>query len=270
MTYETREQSRDSGEPIEFVQFARDGFFWRYTSDTEDQVFRGNLYTALPGFFRGPIEQSDEPITMQLQLTLPRTATIAAEFIGSPWPAAMRVIVYRNHRGEPTGAGVRIWSGRVAGASFDRSDLVLACTTVEAVFKSQVGKHVYARECPYMLGDALCGVDLEGHTFDATITARSLDGRTVTVTGPGDLGATPSHYASGVFLADPRRSLIRSEAAGVLILQTPLVGLEVGQAVRVQRGCARTAAVCEDVFDNLDRRGAFPRLPLRDVWKRLT
>lgn len=273
MTYETREVSRYAGAPIEYIQFSRNGVFWRYTSDVEDDTtFRGFTWLAVPGVTRSDISQSDETTTMQLQISLPRTATVAQLFIGSPSPEPIRVLWLRNHRGESTAEGHQVWSGYVVAAEFHDSVLTLTCTTTEASQGGQLGKVPYARLCPVMLYGPLCGADRTAHTFDATVTAVSVNARTVTVTGPGDLGATPRRYTAGVLKTPNGEShfILKEDAAGEMILQTPAIDVLTGDTVQVTRGCDHSFEMCVSPFDNRARFAGYPLIPRRNVHKRIT
>jgi len=269
MSYDSREISAASGAPIEYLQFERNGTYWRYTSAETDQTFNGNIYTALAGIERGPIEQTEEDSSMQLSITLPRTIDLAAQFIGSLSPFPVSVTLWRNHRNEAAGDAKVIWLGEVAGVTFRDSTLTLLCTTEETALGGQVGRLTFSRTCPNMLYDSLCGVVAASHTFNATVTVKADSGRTITVTGPADLGSSPSHYASGVLFTSLYVSFIISEgAAGVFTLQTPLPDLIIGQTVSLRRGCNRTASVCNSLFSNLPRFQGYAKIPLRNTWKR--
>lgn len=271
MTFDSRETSRDDASWVEFLLFQRGGQKWRYTFEHQTTVFQGASHFSAPGLRRGPIQQSDEDVTMQLRITLPRTASIAQEFIGSPVPEPISVTLYRNHRGESDAEALPAWWGEVSSARFVGSELELLCSTEESVFGGQLGRMKFSRNCGNMLGDELCGVDMELHTFPATVTAVDPFGREVTVTGPADLGASPSHYQRGQLVWGVQRSLILAEASpGVFTLQTALPTLTPGAlGVLVKRGCDRTHLMCDTVFNNLDRIQAYPLIPLRDVNKRL-
>lgn len=270
MTFPVLETSRDAGSLVEFLTFERDGVFYRYTTAETDQVLDGEAFEALEGLSHGPLEQTDENISMQLRIQMPRDASIAEEFIGSPVAAAVSVLLHVNHRGAPDGDKRVGWMGEVAGVSFQDSTLELLCTTEEAQWGNQLGRFPFQSQCPNMLYDTLCGVDPIPHTFDATVSSISVDGRTLTVTGPVDLGSVPSRYDLGVVLTGTRMGFIlREDPAGVLHLQTPLA-LAVGAAVQIRHGCRRTYADCRDVFANNDRYQGYLLIPMRDFWRRVT
>jgi len=269
MSYDARETSAALGAPIEYLQFERNGTYWRYTSAESDQTFNSNVYLAMAGIERGPIEQTEEDASMQLTIALPRIAAIAAEFVGNLSPFVMSVTLWRNHRNEAAGEAKVIWMGEVVGITFRDSKVNLLCSTEETALAGQLGRLTFSRTCPNMLYDTLCGVVAATHTFSATVTVVADSGRTITVTDPADLGSTPSHYASGVLFNLTDVSFIISEgAAGVFTLQTPLPNLVVGGTVSLRRGCNRTASVCNSLFANLPRFQGYAKIPLRNTWKR--
>lgn len=269
MSYDSRETSLTTAAPIEYLQFERNGTYWRFTSAETDQTFNGEVYQAVTGIARGPIEQTEEAASMQLTVTIPRITPLASEFVGSLSPFPVSVTLYRNHRNEAAGEAKVIWLGEVSGVTFRGSTVTLLCSTEETALGGQLARLTFGRNCPNMLYDAQCGVVAASHTFSATVSAVASSGRIVTVTGPADLGSSPSHYASGVLFTTEEVSFIISEgAAGVFTLQTPLPDLIIGQAVSVRRGCDRTASVCNSLFSNLPRFLGFAKIPLRNTWKR--
>jgi uncharacterized phage protein (TIGR02218 family) len=270
MSFEERELSRDRANPIEFLQFQRAGRIWRYTTAEANTALDGNTYTALAGLERGAIQQSDEDVSMQVEITLPRTATLCQEFIGAPHADPITLVIKRNHRGEADSEAITIWTGEVAAASFLGSIVKLLCTTEEAAFGGDIGRILYTRDCANMLYDELCGVDAADHTFGATVVALSDDLLTITVEDPADLGASPSHYKGGYLTwADGRAFILDETAAGVFVLQTPARGVVVGDLVSITRGCDRSHATCAALFDNADRFQGYELIPLDDVTRRL-
>jgi uncharacterized phage protein (TIGR02218 family) len=270
MTFDARETSRDGASWIEYLEFVRGAQIWRYTSERTDVTFQGNTYYAKPGIRRGPIEQSNEDVSMQLRITFPRTALLAAEFMGTPVPAPILVTLWRNHRGEADGEALPIWIGEVSVARFTGSELEMLCTTEEAALGGQLGRMLFTRTCANMLYDGLCAVPMVDHTFNASVSAVAGGGSVITVTGPGDLGSSPSHYVRGTLVAGGIPSLILAEdAPGEFTLQVALGDVAVSDTVQIRHGCDRTHAVCISLFDNGDRFQGYEMIPLRDVNRRL-
>src|SRR4051812_43912166 len=87
MTYDARETSLDSGEPIELFKFVAGGQTFTYTSCDQEQVLASETYTPA-AIHRSAVELDGETTKGAIEVSVPRTNPLAAFFIGyAPEPA---------------------------------------------------------------------------------------------------------------------------------------------------------------------------------------
>lgn len=126
---------------------------------------------------------------------------------------------------------------------------------------------VAAKSCPFVLGNALCGVDLNTRAIQVRVTltnnadwffAETLSGDEVGASLGGD-------WPGGLItFADGRTGEIAAREGGRFRLFEPISkALDVGVIVRLTPGCAKTAAACK-TFGNIARFGGFPHIPGAD------
>ncbi|MCF3934453.1 DUF2163 domain-containing protein [Acuticoccus sp. M5D2P5] len=133
----------------------------------------------------------------------------------------------------------------------------------------RVRGRVFTVSCDADLGDVRCGVDLPSLSREATVVA--VDGARLRVSGLD--GAATGYFSSGVVAVtsgedDGRRELLVQHAAegeeAVLTLRSGLVGLAVGDTVRVFPGCDKRFETCAMKFANAMNFQGFPHLPGND------
>lgn len=183
MTYSDRERSVAGSQPVEFYQFQRTTNevteSWRYVNAPTNRSFNGDEYLALPGLQRSEIEGTGESGSMQVELTLPRTCTLAIELRDNVNPAPISITIYRAQKGLADAESVTIHVGEVGNCLFQGSTLTLTCFSEEAAWSQTLGRVHYQRKCPHVLYDQFCGALISPTTL--AIESISADRRTVGV-----------------------------------------------------------------------------------------
>jgi len=116
---------------------------------------------------------------------------------------------------------------------------------------------VISGNCPFVLGDADCGVSVS--LVAATVTA--TDGRTWIETDAGD-PAVGIWRGGAIILAGQTWEIARVVGSRLTVYGA-LADAQIGASVTVLPGCDKSWVMCGD-FLNRDRFGGFPHVPTRD------
>ena len=175
------------------------------------------------------------------------------------WEApAQRVLMRRGNIG-------RIRRGKVAFVAEVRS--------LSHYLNQPVGR-TYQYYCDAALGDARCGIDLDGAAYSASGSVAEAPGdRGFTVeaaldgfaTGWFDLGTL--NWTTGANAG--RRAEVASHGAGeparVTLIEPPVHPMAPGDAFTIRAGCDKRFATCRDRFANAGNFRGFPSMPGDDL-----
>lgn len=266
MTLDARERSRYSGNPVECYRFQADLSIWRFTSADERvpiNVLPDGLQMYEPEpIRRGEIRFSQEESSGGFEVTVPRWNPVAALFIASPPSTAITLTVYRTHLDD--GQVIPAWIGTVISAVFDGSEARLECRPVLGALKRTIPRIVAQRTCNWPLYSPGCGINKAAFMDLATVSG--IAGAVVTA-------AIFSSHADGWYdtgwleRADKTRRYVLTHLGNSVTLQTPFVGLAVGEIIQAFAGCLRTEAVCTAKFNNIVNFLGFERLPSRNPYE---
>ena len=132
---------------------------------------------------------------------------------------------------------------------------------------------VYHARCDAVLGDARCGVDMDGPGMAETVRIARVEGaRVFDVNGAGDYGADWFARGRAVLLdgaaVDLSDRIKVDEPMGDgrrIELWTPLGAMPaVGDRMRIEAGCDKAMGTCAGKFDNLLNFRGFPHIPGED------
>lgn len=272
MTYLSAESSTEDSEPRELVVIARsDGPVYYLTSASSDITYNGQRYTALA------LERGEVAVTMpgdekEMTLTLPVDHALCRRWTQQAVPPRkVTVTVYRQNGG----ATEQIWVGDITSMAAERGVAKFRVPSragewmLREIPTARVG-----RKCSHILYSSPCGVSREGsnggisHKVATTVIA--VSGRAVTVSllstsRNGDWAEQGElvHTSTGERLTVVDQTDLNPGVSSVarLTLQTNMVGLKIGDAVEIYRGCAHDIASCHADFGNRQRFGGFPSLP---------
>ena len=132
---------------------------------------------------------------------------------------------------------------------------------------------VYQRSCDARLGDARCGVALEGAFVQTGEILGVQDARRFSIQGEA-AGAEAGWFDQGVIewtsgvneglTGSVRRFYAQSGQMVVDLWNTPASGVEAGDAFRLLAGCDKTSSTCKAKFANLENFRGFPLMPGED------
>lgn len=281
MTYASAEASVQDSEPRErFVISVNDGAtVYRHTSATRDTTYDGDYYTTI-ALDRGAVAITMPGELQDLTLRLPIDHPLVKRWpqLGVP-PMKVELTVYRDNGGETR----TIWYGEILSMRSRRG-------TAEFRVPSKVGEWmmrpipalVASRSCPFFVGDTNCGVDMTGagptavpHRVVTTVTY--VNGRDVRVNLSTIPAADPlregwceggriKHVATGEWMTIHTQTDLNPGTSTVadLRMQLPIPGLKVGDSVEVYASCRLDITTCRVKFDNKQRFGGAPQMPLKN------
>jgi uncharacterized phage protein (TIGR02218 family) len=260
MTYDAREKSAYSGEPIEVYKFSREGLkSWYYTSADADVTVLGQLYEAVP-IKRNSVEASQDVKRAALRITMSASEDFPQQFIASPPTDRISIEVRRYHH---TDAEIAfLWVGRVINVEHMEREAVVTCESSVSSLKRPTLRRVYQGSCPHVLYGAECGLDKAAFAVAAVLEA-GTGGVTL-------VSATFDGYADGYFSGGfvtvlvescVNRAFVTNHVGPNLTTNLPLQGGTVGAAVTAYPGCDHSLNTCNTKFSNVLNYGGFPFTP---------
>lgn len=262
MTFDSRERSIATGKPVGLYLFERGQLSWAYTG--ADREITSGVFTYSPfAISDNGVRQSGETSADALEITGPATLEVAQLYRGVAPADEVAVTLRDIHDGE-TDAVVR-YVGEIQGVRFPAEDrAIITCQSLADSLESP-GLHLaWTRACAYALGDKNCQVDMEPLAVPGTVS--TMDGATVSASA---WSAYPDGWFAGGYVQWPlgsgvyERRGIETHAGLVLGLLGGTGGISPNQVLDAFPGCARTAQVCKDKFNNMIRYGGVPGLPGR-------
>lgn len=252
MTYDARELSMQSGEPIEMYHFTVGLVDYRFTSAKSAIVYNGDTYQ--PALIkRGNVEFTTERGRNSLKIQTSRDFAIADLFrIAAPSDVIL-LVVHLVHYGDTDGAV--IWSGRVLNCEWSGSVASLNCEPISTSLQRIGLRRLYQRQCPHVLYGSACRVNKDDH--DLVITVTAINGLTLNTNNTGIL----SEYAGGFAVFGTEKRFITENPFNQIKLSAPFYGLTVGNTITIFKGCDHTLDTCHVRFSNSENYGGMPYIP---------
>lgn len=272
MTTLQKEKSIQESRPYELFRFVYGPLVSQvatYTTKLTPVTYNTETYRPLP-VDREAISISQSLDRAVLAINLPHDSVIAEQYRLYPPTVPITVTIFRGQEGEDT--PIPIWVGRVIWGDF-QSDLSirLECEPITTGFK-RVGLHLhYQHICPHVLYDTkTCKAAKQSRSERASNVAGNI------VDFAAGTSGSSFRFAGGTieFIKDGirhTRTIFRKEDIGDVVASTRLylIGtvedvMRTGDDFTILRGCARTLAECNTVFNNSINFGGFPFIPSDD------
>jgi hypothetical protein len=261
VTYDARETSRYSGQPVECYKFSRGGQAFRYTdSDKFITITDGTFEPTV--ISRGNIAQTQENASGSTEVTMPRNHEFVLQFIPYLPTTPIQLVIFRVHRSD--GEVKVAFNGEVASSRFVGSEAILLCTPLSYRLTKRIPGTTYQSKCNHALYSPLCGVDKNSFKLAGPVT--SLAGAAVQVTA---FGSQPAQWLRNGWIerdSDHDRRFIIDHTGSTVTLDSPFTDLLVGQNVTAFAGCERTEAVCLAKFNRLAFHLGYARVPTRNPY----
>jgi uncharacterized phage protein (TIGR02218 family) len=263
LTYDAREKSEYSGEPVEVYKFDREGIrIWRYTSADRDVVLGGDIYLAAP-IKRNDIEGSQDVERTALKITMPADADFPEQFIASPPTDRIMVEVRRYHYQDSEIAF--LWVGRVVNVEHREFEAIILCESAISSLKRPTLRRVYQTSCPHLLYGQECGIAKATFGITAALSAGTSG---VTLKSATFAGYTDAYFAGGfvevTISGNVNRAFIVNHVGDTLTTGLPLQGAAVGLSVTAYPGCDHSLDTCVTKFSNNVNYGGFPYIPQKN------
>jgi len=251
MSFDAREQSLATGQPIRLYKFSRGVLSWLYNSSERDITLGTETYKTLRGGIEdNGILQSGDPEQDKFILTAPGDIEVAKLYRTYSPSDEVTLDVFDMHYGDDE--VLSSWSGSITTVDWPSPERCqISCLSLEASMEQPGLVDTYSRSCTAVLGDVRCGVDL--NLYRVTTTLQSLTGSEVSS------GAFEA-YADGYFTAgyvewsvgsgEYDRRHIEAHTGSSLTLLGGTAGLSAGMSVRVYPGCDFLIGTCDGKFDN--------------------
>ena len=267
MTYSDLEFSGQSGQPILLYQFVIGDTAFCLTNYEEAQTW-GEKTWVPSAISHGDIAQSPEMNKDNLTFDLPRTESLAQEFLGYSPDAVVSVTVFRKHCDDPE--GIVYWRGRVATSVTDGERVSLDCESVFTSLRRPGLRARYQRACRHSLYGIGCRLNKDDFALGGTPTAAIRN----VVTVPEAASSPDGYYRGGMLAFNGIYRMVTGHSGSQLTLSRPiqslLISLNEGagnETVQIYPGCDHSRATCDSKFNNLNNYGGFPWIPLKNPFK---
>lgn len=254
MTFEARELSIESGQPVLLAEFTLAGNIWRFGRADQDVTHGGNLYTGIPMKI-SEIVDSGEVGKNDVKLQVPRGNPIAEMWRVSPPSKTVGAVLIEIHAGE-TDEQIA-WMGHVANVNWpDSTSAQIVLQSGILALEANGLRRLYQRGCPHVFGGPQCKKDLAAVTHAATITAAAGNG----VTSPdfatgGPLAGGFLRWVNSIGVTDYR--FVMSHGGSSVRIMTTSPDLVPGLVVDAVEGCNHTPVRC-DQLGNIENYGGLP------------
>jgi len=242
MAFETYEESRHSGQPIDLYLFTYGPdpeHYYAYTNAKENYTLDGIVYEAVP-IQRDSPKSSGSLDKTTYKVTAARDIGLAELFRVHPPSRVVTLVIRSGHLPDIAQEFMATWSGRVLGYERQDSEIVLTCEPSSTSMKRPGLRWNYQIPCPHLLYGPECRADPVPRTVTGTVA--SMSNLSVTL-NDGWAALSIIKYRQGVvrWTAPDGRVIVRQvlgvTAPNTLRLDAPLVDLTVGMTISIAAGC---------------------------------
>jgi uncharacterized phage protein (TIGR02218 family) len=267
MSYQSQEDSVYEGMPIELFTFQSLGKTWRYCNQAE-QLDIGVLSYAPVAIKRSAIKQDQERTKNDITVWVDDRIPLVKDYVQGLPPSSVTLTVHRIHRNPLDGTlsgQIVTWTGTIIDINRENGEAQIRCQNTRSALNKVGLRRKYGANCAHFLYRAACGVSKADFRDEGS--ALAISGQSIQIGGTPTRGA--GWYVNGLAeWSGQVRMIIGSDDAAQPTLQliAPFDGITVGQPVSISAGCDRTHKTCKDKFNNVDRFGGFPYIPVKNVF----
>lgn len=247
------------------------GQILRLTDAGMDVSVGGQLYSSAgPSISGAKFRQQRGVVTDRVTLSV--LASSADLVSGQTWSVAARsgaldgakvsiAVAFAKDFSSPAEA-LQYFSGRIADVRDGEIELQIDVVSDDEVLEQPIPRLAFQPGCQRTLFDAGCGVSRAG--FQKTGAVTGVVNRAqfnVALSDPDDF------YTMGTLLflsganAGVKKS-VKLYSNGTIVLSSPVgFDIKVGDGFRIQAGCDKSQAMCQNKFNNVINFKAFPYIP---------
>lgn len=268
MSYSALDLSDNQGNPY---------YLYRFTRQTVDTDFTNlefdHTHATLGGPFlaraisHGDIYNGKNIRKADLPVTLPESDAFAQSYLQVRTPGVTAVKIWRGHLDDPDDEVRIIFQGIVTRVRSDgEGETELNCISSVHFLKAKGLRPRIQRTCRHVLYNGLCRLNLANWLSAGTATAY-VD-NTYTITGADS--QPDGYWLGGLLEYNGEYAFIVAHAGTSITVRIPIDSLDAqidatsSVAVQLAPGCDRSAATCENKFNNLLNFGGFPDMPTDD------
>lgn len=268
MTFAARETSRLNGRPFHLYTFkVGESLELRYTNLATpfaygvDAAGRPAIYEPLP-ISHGEIVASGNLDKTTMTVRLPESGDVPDLYRDEQPSDVVALVVRQGHVAD--GDFKVCFTGRILGASYEESDMVLECEPISSSLRRPGLTREYQYGCPLVLYGDQCRASKAAASKVVNVAA--VDGPLVTLPGDWAPADRKDKYVGGIAeWTDPagrvaRRSIIRHD--GDIITLSSIGSLQAGMPLTLILGCGKTMDDCRDLHSNILNFGGQPAIPL--------
>jgi uncharacterized phage protein (TIGR02218 family) len=245
----------------------KDGEIFGFTDHDSDILYAGLLYEAMTGFVASDVSTQGKlnVDNLETESHFDAASITESDVVAGKWDRA-RVDVYRVDWGDVTLGVYQQRRGETGVFSFDGRRFKAELRGLMQYLANQIGR-VYTAPCDATLGDARCGVDLDGSpALRKSFTVGTATSRQQFT----DAALTEANdwYQFGVVEwltgenAGSSMEVRSSTSAGVIVLQIPMTrDIAVGDTGTITPGCDKQGDTCRDKFSNKVNFRGFEDIP---------
>lgn len=251
MSFDKRERSLATGQPVRLYEFSRGVLFWSYNTSDRDITWNNQIFKTLRGGITdNGILQSGDPQTDKFVITASADIEVAQLYRASTPSDEVRLVVRDMHYGD---ADVMVsWVGSIKAVNWPALDRCqISCLSIEASMERPGLTDTYSRACTAVLGDWRCKVNLELYRLEAQV--QSMTGTTLVVTAAASY---PDGWFSSGFVAwsigsgSFDRRHIESHQGSKLVMLGGTDSISIANGLRIYPGCNFLIETCNSKFSN--------------------
>lgn len=270
MTHLATELTVDSAAPVELFTFTIPGtaLAWRYCTDTEPVTFGADTWIP-EAIERSDVSRKLDETSSPMTIEVGDENPLALELLAGLTVRPVAVLVQQFHRSDAGMERVVIFTGNVAGVSFEGAKATITCLPRLAIAdRRRVPWQTYQATCNWQWGSAQCGVNPETFKLGPfTLGPLSQVGATLTIPGVHTSGNLSNGWVQRIADGDTR--FIEQNIGGELVLEYPFRNISpAGEQFAVYPGCKRTEADCAGRYNNLPNYLGWSRLPSQNPFER--
>lgn len=263
MSFSQYEKSYFQGAPIELFEFRYGddpSEIVRLTSADFDVTREGNKYTSI-AMDRDSFEDDGNPDdSQQLNIRISRTNPLEEIMRSKAVDKVVTVKIRATHAEDPAQQVIAVWSGRITGVSWEFPNMVIGCERMSTSLKRTGCRARYQRQCRHV--HFLAGCNLSRAAYEVTGTVQSTYQNGLEITIPEIEQYTIGYFAGGILESGGTMRYILSSSASTLMINRSVLGLKVGDPVKVYPGCDRSSKTCNEKFNNIENYGGFDYIPI--------